>query len=83
MNTVKCILLNVLHALAYLHEQIIGHCDGKPNKRLVMDHTLSMDYVVLSDFGHAFPREWATMNASVHCMTLRLNCCLDDRTMRK
>jgi serine/threonine protein kinase len=50
-DTVKGIIYNVLQALSYLHRNQIWHRDIKPENILVMEHTLSPDCCLLTDFG--------------------------------
>jgi calcium/calmodulin-dependent protein kinase I len=52
-DTVRVIIFNLLHALAYLHSKQIWHRDIKPENMLVMEHSLSPECIVLADFGFA------------------------------
>jgi serine/threonine protein kinase len=52
-DTVKVIIFNILQVLSYLHSRHIWHRDIKPENLLVMNHSLSPECVVLSDFGFA------------------------------
>jgi serine/threonine protein kinase len=52
-ETVKGIVFTLLQVLCYLHSRRIWHRDIKPENILVMEHTLSPDCIVLSDFGFA------------------------------